>query len=79
MYGLQVNVASKSVKKHLAGITNRDGKLLCELPINKKEGVTYDVDVTWPRDLGGETERKSITLHADRTEFVLPFYIKSKQ
>ncbi len=79
MYGLQVSVASKSVKKHLAGITNRDGKLLCELPINKKEGVTYDVDVTWPRDLGGETERKSITLHADRTEFVLPFYIKSKQ
>lgn len=79
LYGLQVNVASKSVKKHLAGITNRDGKLLCELPVNTKEGVTYDVDVTWPRDLGGETERKSITLHADRTEFLLPFYMKSKQ
>lgn len=79
LYGLQVNVVSKSVKKELAGITNRDGKLLCELPINSKEGVTYDVDVTWPRDLGGETERKSITLHADRTEFVLPFYMKSKQ
>jgi len=78
LYGLQINVASKSVKKHLAGITNRDGKLLCELPINSKEGVTYDVDVTWPRDLGGETERKSITLHTDRTEFVLPFYMKSK-
>ncbi len=79
MYGLQVNVASKSVKKHLAGITNRDGKLLCELPINDKEGITYNVDVTWPRDFGGETERKSITLNADRTEFTLPFYIKSKQ
>ncbi len=78
LYGLQVNVASKSIKKQLAGVTNRDGKLLCELPISTREGVTYDVDVTWPRDLGGETERKSITLHADRTEFVLPFYIKSR-
>ncbi len=78
LYGLQVNVASKSIKKQLAGITNRDGKLLCELPISTREGVTYDVDVTWPRDLGGGTECKSITLHADRTEFVLPFYIKSK-
>ncbi|MEZ4516529.1 MAG: hypothetical protein R3C44_06725 [Chloroflexota bacterium] len=36
--------------------------------------MTYDIDVTWPRDFGGDIERKSITLNADRTMFVLPFY-----
>ena len=35
---------------------------------------TYAVDVTWPRDFGGEVERKSITVNADRTHFDLPFY-----
>jgi hypothetical protein len=30
--------------------------------------------VTWPRDLGGEIERKSVTLNVDRTEFKLPFF-----
>jgi hypothetical protein len=58
----------------VAGTTDRDGKFICELPVRAQSGLTYDVDVTWPRDAGGETERKSITLHADRTYFVLPFY-----
>jgi hypothetical protein len=37
-------------------------------------GLTYDVDLNWPREMGGETERKSITLNADRTRFTLPFF-----
>ena len=39
-----------------------------------QSGLTYDVQVTWPRDVGGDVERKSITLNADRTIFTLPFY-----
>ena len=58
--------------------TDRDGTFLCELPVRLHTGLTYDVDVTWPRDEGGDTERKSITLNADRTEFTLPFYRKLK-
>jgi hypothetical protein len=42
------------------------------------EGLTYDVDLTWPRDFGGETERKAITMNADRTRFTLPFYHRSQ-
>jgi hypothetical protein len=74
LYGLQVRVTCKGVKSHVAGTTDRDGKFVCELPVRVQTGLTYDVDVTWPREEGGETERKSITLHADRTHFVLPFY-----
>ncbi|MFW6069122.1 MAG: hypothetical protein ACOC9E_06035, partial [Chloroflexota bacterium] len=60
----------------VAGTTNREGHFLAELPVRESEGLTYDVDLTWPRELGGETERKSLTLHADRTEFALPFYVR---
>ena len=74
LYGLQVRVTCKGVKSHVAGTSDRDGKFICELPVRAQTGLTYDVDVTWPREEGGETERKSITLHADRTYFVLPFY-----
>ncbi len=74
LYGLQVRVTCKGVKSYVAGTTDRDGRFVCELPVRAQTGLTYDVDVTWPREEGGETERKSITLHADRTYFVLPFY-----
>jgi hypothetical protein len=74
LYGLQVRVSCKGVRSYVAGITDRDGKFVCELPVRVESGLTYDVDVTWPREEGGETERKSITLNADRTHFILPFY-----
>lgn len=74
LYGLQVKVTCRGIKSFVAGTTNREGNFVAELPVRLTEGLTYDVDVTWPRELGGETERKSITLNADRTEFRLPFY-----
>jgi hypothetical protein len=74
LYGLQVKVSCQGVRAFVAGTTNRDGVFLCELPVRVRSGLTYDVDVTWPRDFGSETERKSITLNVDRTEFTLPFY-----
>ena len=74
LYGLQVRVTCKGIKSYVAGTTNRDGKFLCELPVRINSGLTYDVDVTWPREMNNEIERKSITLNADRTEFNLPFY-----
>ncbi len=74
LYGLQVRVSCKGVRSYVAGTTDRDGRFNCELPVRVRSGLTYDVDVTWPREEGGETERKSITLHADRTHFDLPFY-----
>ncbi|MCP4363245.1 MAG: hypothetical protein GY796_35030 [Chloroflexi bacterium] len=76
LYGLQVRVSCQGIKAHVAGTTNRDGVFLCELPVRVKSGLTYDVDVTWPRDHGAETERKSITLNVDRTEFTLPFFYR---
>jgi hypothetical protein len=74
LYGLQVRVTCKGINSHVAGTTGRDGRFLCELPVRAQSGLTYDVDITWPADFGGATERKSITLNADRTEFTLPFY-----
>jgi hypothetical protein len=74
LYGLQVRVSSRGIRRYVAGTTNKDGEFTCELPVEVNSGLTYDVDVTWPRDFGGEVERKSITLNADRTHFVLPFY-----
>lgn len=74
LYGLQVRVSSRGIRRYVAGTTNKDGEFLCELPVQADAGLTYDVDVTWPRDFGGEVERKSITVNADRTHFVLPFY-----
>ena len=74
LYGLQVRVMCKGINSHVAGTTGRNGRFLCELPVRAQSGLTYDVDITWPRDLDGEVERKSITLNADRTEFTLPFY-----
>lgn len=74
LYGLQVRITCKGIKSYVAGTTDREGKFVAELPVRAEEGLTYDVDVSWPREMGGETERKSITLHADRTEFVLPFH-----
>jgi hypothetical protein len=74
LYGLQVRVMSKGIKSYVAGTTNREGHFLCELPVRIQSGLTYDIQVTWPRDVGGDVERKSITLNADRTSFTLPFY-----
>jgi hypothetical protein len=74
LYGLQVRVSSKGLKSFVAGTTNREGAFTCELPVHRDSGLTYDVDVTWPRDYGSEVERKSITLNSDRTLFTLPFY-----
>lgn len=74
LYGLQVRVSSRGIRRYVAGTTNKDGEFVCELPVQIDSGLTYDVDVTWPRDFGGEVERKSITLNADRTHFTLPFY-----
>ena len=74
VYGLQVRVSCQGIKAFVAGTTNREGVFLCELPVRVRSGLTYDVDVTWPRDFGSETERKSITLNVDRTQFTLPFY-----
>lgn len=79
LYGLQVRVSCQGIKSYVAGTTDRDGRFLCELPVRLQTGLTYDIDVTWPRDLGGDVERKSITLNADRTEFVLPFYQQLSQ
>lgn len=75
LYGLQVKVTCRGIKSFVAGTTDRDGQFVAELPVRPQEGLTYDVDVTWPREHGGETERKSITVHADRTEFTLPFHV----
>ena len=55
----------RGIRSHVAGVT---------VPLH--EGLTYNVSVTWPREFGGEAERKAITLHADRTLFELPFYRK---
>jgi len=74
LYGLQVKVRCRGINSFVAGTTDRNGRFLCELPVRLHSGLTYDVDVTWPREHDGETERKSITLNADRTEFTLPFY-----
>jgi len=74
LYGLQVRISSRGARRYVAGTTNKDGEFLAELPVQLDMGLTYDVDVTWPRDFGGEVERKSITLNADRTHFTLPFY-----
>ncbi|GAB4162607.1 MAG: hypothetical protein Fur0021_36980 [Candidatus Promineifilaceae bacterium] len=74
VYGVQVRVVCRRVRAEVAGTTNADGHFLCELPVKEMEGLTYQVEVTWPRDLGGDVERKAITLNADRTEFKLPFY-----
>jgi hypothetical protein len=78
LQGLQVKVSCKGVRSYVAGTTDRDGNFVAELPVRLQEGLTYDVDVTWPRDFGGETERKAITLNADRTRFALPFYHRSQ-
>ena len=74
MYGLQVRVNCRGVRSFVAGTTNEEGHFLCSLPVPLHASLTYDVDVTWPRDMNNEVERKSITLNADRTEFKLPFY-----
>jgi len=74
LYGLQVRVTCKGIKSYVAGTTDRDGRFTCELPVRLQSGLTYDVDLTWPREMNNEVERKSITLNADRTAFTLPFY-----
>jgi hypothetical protein len=74
LYGLQVRVTCKGVKSYVAGTTDRDGKFVCELPVRVDSGLTCDVEITWPRDEGGDIEQKSITMNADRTRFNLPFY-----
>lgn len=74
--GLQVKLRCHGVSKYVAAATNGDGVFRCELPVREHSGLTYDVDVTWPREYGGKTERKSITLNTQRTEFTLPFYYR---
>jgi hypothetical protein len=74
MYGLQVRVNCRGVRSFVAGTTNEEGHFLCSLPVPVHASLTYDVDVTWPRDMNNEVERKAVTLNADRTEFKLPFY-----
>ncbi len=74
LYGLQVKVTCKGVRSYVAGTTDRQGRFVCELPVRETSGLTYDVEVVWPRETGGETELKSITLSADREEYELPFY-----
>lgn len=74
LYGLQVRVGCKGIRSYVAGTTSREGNFSCVLPVPEDTGLTYDVDVIWPRELGGETERKSVTLNADRTRFTLPFF-----
>lgn len=74
LFGLQVRVSAPAARQQVAGTTNQEGIFTCELPVYADVGLTYDVDVTWPRDFGGDIERKSITLNADRTMFILPFY-----
>ncbi len=74
LYGLQVRITCKGIRSYVAGTTDRNGTFVAELPVRAAEGLTYDVEVSWPREMGGDTERKSITLHADRTEFTLPFH-----
>ena len=79
LYGLQVHVTCRGVNSRVAGTTSREGVFLCELPVREHAGLTYNVDVTWPREHSSEVERKSITLNVDRTEFSLPFYRHLKQ
>jgi len=74
LYGLQVRVTCKGVKSYVAGTTDREGRFVCELPVRMQSGLTYDVDITWPREQGNEVERKSITLNSERSHFTLPFY-----
>lgn len=72
--GVQVTVTCKGLRSHVAGITDRDGRFACELPVREASGLTYDVMVSWPREMGGEREKKSITLSGDRGDFDLPFF-----
>ncbi len=74
MYGLQVRVSCKAVKTLVAGTTDHSGDFYCELPIRKRGGLTYDVEVIWPLDDDLKSEKKSITLNSDRTHFELPFH-----
>lgn len=74
IYGVQVRVSCKGIRSQVAGTTNQNGRFICELPVRLSSGLTYDVDVTWPEELGGHVERKSITLSGDRPQFELPFY-----
>jgi hypothetical protein len=79
LYGVQVRVSCQGIKATVAGTTNDQGAFLCELPVRVQSGLTYDIDVTWPHDLGGSVERKSVTLNADRTEFTLPFFRRLRE
>ncbi|MEM9773624.1 MAG: carboxypeptidase-like regulatory domain-containing protein [Chloroflexota bacterium] len=72
--GVQVTVTCKGIRSHVAGITDRDGSFICELPVRESSGLTYDVTVSWPREMGSDREKKSITLSPDRGEFELPFF-----
>ena len=78
LQAIQIKVSCKGIRSHVAGTTDRSGKFVCQLPVRANGGLTYEVEVTWPRDDGGDTEKKAITLSADRTEFILPFYQKTR-
>ena len=45
--GVQVTVTCKGLRSHVAGITDRDGRFACELPVREASGLTYDVMVSW--------------------------------
>lgn len=74
MPSVQVKIRAEGVKSYVAGVTNSDGLFIIELPVRARAGLTYHADVTWPAALGGQTERKSLTLNTHRTEFQLTFY-----
>jgi hypothetical protein len=74
IHGVQVRVTGRDPRARVAGTTDAAGRFVCELPVKPDSGPTYEVEVTWPRDLGGMVERKAITLNPDRTEFALPFF-----
>ena len=78
LQAVQVKVSCNGIRSHVAGTTDRTGKFVCQLPVRPNGGLTYDIEVTWPRDDGGDTEQKSITLSADRTEFAIPFYQRTR-
>ena len=74
LQGLQVRVTCRGIRSHVAGTTDADGRFMAELPVPVDKGLTYAVEVHWPRDLGGDVETKEITLNAERTRFTLPFF-----
>lgn len=73
---VQVRVRYQKSKSEIAGPTDSSGVFSCVVPVRLNAGLTYNVYVEWPSQLGARREMKAITVNADRTEFVLPFYAR---